>query len=166
MTEQDLSHIKRKSLRGVLILVQQTFIIQVIGILSSFVQLAYLTPVEFGIYGIANSIISILSYFTDVGLAGALIQKKEELTKADLATTFTIQQLLVAGIVAVGYLGSSVFTNFYNLMNKGNSYCMCYCLVSSYLLLKQFQQFYLRENWILDGWLFLKFLSKLCITAC
>lgn len=132
MTESDISSIKRKSLRGVLILFQQTFIIQVIGICSSFVQLAFLTPVEFGIYGIANSLISILSYFTDIGLAGALIQKKEELTKSDLATTFTIQQLLVISIVVIGYLGSSVFTGFYNLDEQGKQ--LFYVLLFSFFL--------------------------------
>ena len=39
--------------------------------------------------------VSILGYFSDIGLAAALIQKKEEVKKEELQTTFTIQQILV-----------------------------------------------------------------------
>ena len=120
MTERtDFRHLKHKSLWGIVALLQQTFVIQLVSAIAILVQLAYLSPVDFGILGIANSIISFLTYFTDVGLAGALIQKKDELTPDDLETTFTIQQILAVIVMVVGFFLTSTFASLYHLNQQG-----------------------------------------------
>src|SRR3990167_6397998 len=58
-------------------------------------------------------------YFSDIGLAAALIQKKEEITKADLSSTFTIQQVIIVTLVIAGLLFSSTIGKFYNLDASG-----------------------------------------------
>jgi O-antigen/teichoic acid export membrane protein len=54
-----------------------------------------------------------------MGLAAALIQKKETITEDELKTTFTIQQILVIGMSLVALLLSGVVASFYHLENEG-----------------------------------------------
>ena len=49
---------------------------------------------EVGLFAIVAESIAILGYFSDIGLASALIQRKEKIEDKDLQTTFTIQQML------------------------------------------------------------------------
>ncbi len=77
-----------------------------------------LSPKIFGIYFIVLAIIAILNYFSDIGLAASLIQKKE-ITDDDIKTTFTIQQTLILTIVLIGFLASSFIQSFYDLPKEG-----------------------------------------------
>jgi O-antigen/teichoic acid export membrane protein len=52
-------------------------------------------------------------------LAAALIQKKESLTKEDLTTTFTLQQILVICAVIIALLLTPIVRNFYHLDPEG-----------------------------------------------
>lgn len=119
MEEIDIATIKKKSLTGILALTSRTFLLQLIGFGSTFLLTIFLTPAIFGIFYVVSAIISFLSYFSDIGLAAALIQKKEELTKEDLATTFTIQQLLVMPLSIVVFLLASKIARFYGLDASG-----------------------------------------------
>ena len=47
------------------------------------------------LFAIVAESVGILGYFSDIGLASALIQQKKTVTTKELRTTFTIQQLLV-----------------------------------------------------------------------
>jgi len=119
MSELEVSEIKTKSTRGIFVLIQRTFFIQIVGVVSTGFFAAFLSQEHWGIFGIVNSIIAFLTYFSDIGLAGALIQKKEKLTREDLSTTFTIQQILVGAIVITGLLGANLVGSFYNLNADG-----------------------------------------------
>jgi PST family polysaccharide transporter len=78
-----------------------------------------LTPEIFGIFAIVSFIIAFFSFFSDVGLGAALIQKKDRLTKKDLAATFTLQQILVLIVVAIIFFLSPLFVSKYNLGQQG-----------------------------------------------
>jgi len=119
MEEIDIATIKRKSLTGILALTSRTFLLQVIAFGSTFLLTIFLNPATFGIFYVVSAIISFLSYFSDIGLAAALIQKKEPLTKEDLATTFTIQQALVIPLSIVVYFFSKNIAQFYGLDASG-----------------------------------------------
>lgn len=77
-----------------------------------------LSPKIFGIYFTVLAIIAILNYFSDIGLAASLIQKKD-ITDDDIKTTFTIQQTLILTIVSIGFLASSFIQSFYDLPQEG-----------------------------------------------
>ena len=77
-----------------------------------------LSPKIFGIYFTVLAIIAILNYFSDIGLAASLIQKKD-ISDDDIKTTFTIQQTLILTIVSIGFLASSFIQNFYDLPQDG-----------------------------------------------
>lgn len=111
--------IKVRSIAGVVALTSRTFILQLIAFAATFLLTIFLTPAVFGLYYVVSAIIAFLGYFSDVGLAAALIQKKENLTREDLITTFTIQHLLVGTAVIVVLAGSSLIGSWYRLDESG-----------------------------------------------
>ena len=119
MEELDIAKVKRKSIKGVFALTSRTFFIQIVSLISNLLLTIYLAPSVFGIFFVVSAAIAFLSYFSDIGLAAALIQKKEEVTQKDLRTTFTIQQILVLTIVVTALLGSNFVGKFYNLNSDG-----------------------------------------------
>ncbi|MBI5045136.1 MAG: oligosaccharide flippase family protein [Candidatus Levybacteria bacterium] len=119
MQEIDITTITKRSIHGVFALVSRTFLIQVVMQLVSFFLTIYLLPAEYGVFYIVSAAIAFLGYFSDIGLAAALIQKKEPLTKDDLRTTFTIQQGLVIVVSIIALLFSDQIGRFYSLDGSG-----------------------------------------------
>jgi len=119
MTEIDLGEIKKRSVVGVLTLTSRTFILQIISFIGIFLLTIFLAPQIFGIFFVVSAVVAFLNYFSDIGLAAALIQKKGKITDSDLKTTFTIQQILVGIVVLIAFLFSSKIAQFYNLSVEG-----------------------------------------------
>lgn len=119
MDELDIAQIKKKSIHGIFALTSRTFLVQIVNFAANFLLTIFLAPSVFGIFFIVSAIINFLSYFSDVGLAAALIQKKEEITRNDLKTTFTIQQALVLSLVVIALIFSNAIGDFYNLDSNG-----------------------------------------------
>lgn len=119
MEEINIKDVARRSVRGVFALTSRTFIVQIIGVVTSFTLTIFLDPSAFGVFFVVSAAIAFLSYFSDIGLAAALIQKKEPITHEDLKVTFTIQQLLVVILVVIAVLASSFVSSFYNLNKEG-----------------------------------------------
>lgn len=115
----DIALIKKRSLTGVVALTSRTFILQLISFGATFLLTIFLSPQIFGVFYVVSAIINFLGYFSDIGLAAALIQKKEDLTQEDLATTFTIQQLLVGTAVVLSLVFSGQIAQFYYLDPAG-----------------------------------------------
>lgn len=115
----DIALIKKRSLTGVVALTSRTFILQLISFGATFLLTIFLSPQIFGVFYVVSAIINFLGYFADIGLAAALIQKKEELTHEDLATTFTIQQILVGTAVLLSLALSAQVAQFYRLDEAG-----------------------------------------------
>ncbi|OGG08335.1 hypothetical protein A2154_03615 [Candidatus Gottesmanbacteria bacterium RBG_16_43_7] len=107
--------VKKKSISGIVALTSRTFLIQIIAFTATAVLMAYLDPAIFGVFYIVSAVINFLRYFSDIGLAAALIQKKSQLTLEDYRTTFTIQQILVAFIIIVALLLTNFIKKFYSL---------------------------------------------------
>ncbi len=119
MDELDLATIKKRSITGVVALTSRTFFLQIVNFVAMFLLTIFLAPEAFGIFFVVTAVVNFLNYFSDIGLAAALIQKKEKLTDADLKTTFTIQQALVIFLVILAFLGSTQVAKFYNLSSAG-----------------------------------------------
>ncbi|GIK83907.1 MAG: lipopolysaccharide biosynthesis protein [Patescibacteria group bacterium] len=96
-----LRDIKKKTVSGAISYFIRTIFLQGIGLASVAVLSWYFTPEDFGIYGLVIPIVGLLTFFSDVGLAASLIQKKSDPTKADYVTAFTIQQALSWVIVGI-----------------------------------------------------------------
>jgi len=119
MEEIDIAAIKKRTIRGVLALTSRTLIIQVVGFISNLLLTIFLSPTIFGVYFVVTASIAFLSYFSDIGLAAALIQKRDKISHDDLKTTFTIQQILVLSLVILALVLSRNFGSFYHLNEKG-----------------------------------------------
>lgn len=119
MDDFDLVLVAKKSVKGVFALISRTFLIQLLSIAANFVLTIYLDPASFGVFFVVSSLIVFLNYFSDIGLAASLIQKKEEPTVQELRTTFTMQQLLVLLLVIPAFFFSSTITEFYTIGKEG-----------------------------------------------
>ena len=95
MASLDIQEIKQKTTKNVLFLSFRNIGIQAVSTLGFFILTILLGTGEVGLFAIVAESVGILGYFSDIGLAGALIQKKDEVEKKDLQTTFMIQQILV-----------------------------------------------------------------------
>lgn len=115
MQKEDLELVKSRAVKGMATLAGGGLILTLISGIGVLLLTSYLGPNEFGLYGLIGSIIVILGYFSDIGLAASLIQKKDEPTVDDLRTTFTIQQGLVAVLVLVTFFLSPLIKNYYSL---------------------------------------------------
>lgn len=94
-SNQDHVHdLKKKTVSGAFSYMARTIVLYSIGLAASAVLGAYLTVQEFGIYGVVTQIIGLLTFFSDIGLGSALIQKKDDPTKTEYRTVFTVQQAL------------------------------------------------------------------------
>jgi O-antigen/teichoic acid export membrane protein len=95
-----VEEIKKKAISGAFSYFLRTLFLQAIGFASIIILSKYFSPEDFGIYGIIVQIIGILIFFSDVGLAASLIQKKAEPEVNEYRTAFTVQFVLSVFIFA------------------------------------------------------------------
>ena len=109
-----MNQLKQKTITSSLSLFIQSGYSAVLGLAANLILTILLRPAVFGIYITVLAIIAILNYFSDIGLAASLIQKKE-IDKNDIKTTFTIQQFLIITLVIAGFFATRPIINFYDL---------------------------------------------------
>jgi len=115
----DIELIKRKAISGVVTFTLRTFFVQIFTLFATFFLTILLDPSIFGIFFVVSALINFFVYFSDIGLAAALIQKKETPSREDLVTTFSIQQAIILTLVILGLLFSSRIAAFYKLDYQG-----------------------------------------------
>lgn len=118
-SEISLEAVKRRAVRGVAVLTGRTFVLSVLSLAATGFLTVYLEPSEFGIFWIISSVVNFLAYFSDVGLAAALIQKKDKITRSDLNTTFLVQQILVILILLLLISFTPFLQSYYSLSFEG-----------------------------------------------
>ncbi len=117
--EIGLDVIKKRALKGVAVLTGRTLILNVISLVATGLLTVFLNPSDLGIFWIVSAIVNFFAYFSDVGLAAALIQKKEQVSDEDLYTTFTVQQVIVIGLLILLYLISPILQNRFFISDDG-----------------------------------------------
>lgn len=130
--EIGLDAVKERSVKGVVALTGRYFVLYAITLIAQGILGALLTTSQFGVFGVVSAIINFLVYFSDIGLAAALIQKKEKIEEEDLKTTFTIQQILVVTLISLVFIFSSKIQKFYGL--DQSSVYLLYALGISFFL--------------------------------
>lgn len=98
--EIEFEVIRQRSITGVTSFLLRMVFLQIVTFVASVFVSRFLSPFAFGVYGVVSNFVLLFVFFSDIGLAAALVQKKERLTREDLTTTFTIQQSLVCFLVA------------------------------------------------------------------
>ena len=106
--ELSLETVKERAVRGIVVLTGRTFLFSLISLVATGFLTVFLEPNEFGVFWIVSAVVNFLAYFSDIGLAAALIQKKEKISEVDLKTTFTVQQALVLAILLLVFLGTPI----------------------------------------------------------
>lgn len=132
MEDFNLELVAKKSVKSVFALISRTFLIQLLAVLASFVLTLYLSPSDFGVFFIVSSFVVFLNYFSDIGLAASLIQKKEEPTLIELRTVFTTQQALVLALIIPFLIFSPQIAEFFNVEAQGK-YLIYAFLISFFL---------------------------------
>lgn len=115
----ELEEIKHRTIRSIVALGGRTIFLQVISLVSFFLLGIFLSPAAVGIFISVSALQRIFTFFTDLGLGAALIQKKEEIDDEDLKTTFTIQEIVVVLIVSMGVLITPFISRFASLDPDG-----------------------------------------------
>lgn len=110
--------LKKRSVFSTLSLFLQSGYSAVLGLGANLVLTIVLSPEIFGIYITVLSIIALLNYFSDIGLAASLVQKKE-ISDEDVSTTFTVQQLMILMIITIGFFATNFIQEFYKLPIEG-----------------------------------------------
>jgi len=113
--EINLETVKERAVRGVVVLTGRTFVLSLISTVAIAFLGGLLDKSEFGVFWVVSAVVNFLTYFSDIGLAAALIQKKEKVTEEELKTTFTVQQVLVGGLLIILFLASPHIISFYKL---------------------------------------------------
>lgn len=130
--EIDLATIKTRSLTGIATLISRSFILQIISTLGFLALTAFLGIPEVGLFNATSDMVSILGYFSDIGLAASLIQKKAKLTLLDLRTTFTLQQILVTVSIIVLLIVTPAIRGFFSISPSGT--WLIYSLLAGFFL--------------------------------
>lgn len=119
----DVEEIKHRSVKGVAALISRTFVIQLISFAATFGLTVFLSPSIYGVFFLVSAVVNFLAYFSDIGLAAALVQKKDKVTDTDLATTFTVQQLIVVTLLFFLFVSTSFIRTTFHL-NSAAVYLM------------------------------------------
>jgi O-antigen/teichoic acid export membrane protein len=130
--EITLESVKERAVRGVVLLTGRTFILQVISLLAAGLLTVFLSPSDFGIFFIVSAVVNFLAYFSDVGLAAALIQSKNKITNDDLKTTFTVQQTIVVTLLIMLIIATPYLQEYYKFSDEGRF--LLYALGASLLM--------------------------------
>jgi O-antigen/teichoic acid export membrane protein len=128
----DLNTIKARSLKGVITLISRTFVLQIVSTVGFLLLSIFLGRPDIGLFIAVNDLVSILGYFSDVGLAASLIQKKDKVSLTDLRTTFTIQQALVITLLLIMLAVSGRIAGYYNI--SGHGLWLFYSLLLAFFL--------------------------------
>lgn len=94
--------------RGFTASLTRQLIVQASGFATTIVLARYLTPKDFGVFGLVSLIVQFLSFFATTGLATGVVRSKEEPPRVDLDSVFTCE-LIVSSVGTLVLLGVSPF---------------------------------------------------------
>jgi len=112
------SSYKQKSIKSAFSLFFQSGYSALLGLVANLAITILLSQAVYGMYLTVLSMITFLNYFSDIGLAASLIQRKD-LSDDDIKTTFTTQQILVVTLMIIGFFATGVVIPFYQLPLEG-----------------------------------------------
>lgn len=107
-------NLKKNSLISLFSLFFHSGYASILGLVANLILTIVLTPKIYGVYVLTLAIIPFLSFFSDIGLAASLVQKKE-VSDDDIKTTFTIQQLMITSVLGIAFLLTPLMRDFYHL---------------------------------------------------
>jgi O-antigen/teichoic acid export membrane protein len=128
----DVSALKKRTVGGAMSFFVRTLILNGIGLAANLILGGLLTVTDFGVYGVVVQIIGVLTFFSDIGLASALIQRRQEPQDKDYQTIFWAQ-LGLAGLIVLACFGL-VQTGFFAPQLGETGPAILYALAFSFVL--------------------------------
>jgi O-antigen/teichoic acid export membrane protein len=128
----DINLVGQRAVKSVMALTGRTFLLNLVNFLGTLTLTIFLSREEFGIFIVTSALVEILAYFSDIGLAGALIQKKHRLEKKEIEATFTIQESLVLAGIVLAWILAKPIQRFYGLDQLGLN--LIYALLIAFFL--------------------------------
>jgi O-antigen/teichoic acid export membrane protein len=128
----DPQQLKRKTVSGAISFFVRTLILNGIGLAANLILGGLLAVTDFGIYGVVIQIIGVLTFFSDIGLASALIQRPSEPSDRDYQTIFWTQMSLAVFIVAICF--ALVQSGFFAHQLGAEGPAILYALAFSFIL--------------------------------
>lgn len=125
----DQKTLKKNTIFSLFSLFFQSGYSAVLGLIANIILTIVLPPATFGVYILTLSIMSLFNYFSDIGLAASLVQKKE-INDDDVKTTFTIQQCLIIILIIIGFSLTNVIKEQYQLPD--NAVYLYWALLASF----------------------------------
>lgn len=119
MDNLDVKTVSKRSVNSILALASRTFLLQSLNFVTFLIISVVLSAGQLGIYTAVVAIQRVVSFLTDFGLGAALVQKKEELKREDLITTFTLQSVITLAIFLIFLIFLGQIKSFFNLDNSG-----------------------------------------------
>src|SRR3989344_2678851 len=115
----ELEEVLNRTVKSVIALTSRSVVLLLIQAVAYSLLIAFLGAQEIGIFIVVSAILRVFTFFTDLGLGAALIQKKENLDQDDLRSAFTIQTALVLIIIAVAFALTPLVRSYANLDPAG-----------------------------------------------
>lgn len=129
----EVKKLKTRSFLSSLSLISQTSYAAILGF-TAFLILTIKSGVYLlGIYNTVLAMIAFFNYFTNLGLAAAIVQKKEVKEK-DLSTAFFIQLVLAVIAIVIGFFLTNYLFKFYKDLPHNSVYLYWAVLFSFFLL--------------------------------
>lgn len=113
MSEVEVTEVHNRARRGIRLLMLRQVALQVLTMAGGVVLARTLTPAMFGLYAIANFMVTAFALFADFGLAPSLIQRKGEIGERDIQVAFLLQQVCTTSIVTALLIAAPWLVHFY-----------------------------------------------------
>ncbi|HUD44629.1 MAG TPA: oligosaccharide flippase family protein [Patescibacteria group bacterium] len=119
VTEVNALDVTKRSVYGIFALTSRTFLLQLVSFVAFVLIASKLSVQDIGIYTAVTAIQRVISFITDFGFGAALVQKRDDLVREDLTTTFTLQFFLTLFIFLIVFLLNPFFKSFFHLSQAG-----------------------------------------------
>lgn len=165
MEELSPQQVGKRSIRGVFAFVSRSAFIQGVNFIRDVTLAALLSPAIFGIYFIVEGFVGIMAYISDIGLGGALIQKKDAITDEELSTTFVVQEGMILTIVILVFIFSENIKNYYNFPSEAIFLFQAFIISFFISTLKTIPSILLERNLEYDKFAIPQVVETLCYTS-
>lgn len=117
---KDNAVLKSNVIQGFGTLIAREALLKVLSFIGQIFLARLLAPSDFGVYVIIVFVVNFLSYFSDIGLSLAIIQKHKEPTKEELSSVFFLKMGLSCLIVIFIWIFAPLLRNFYPAFSASN----------------------------------------------
>lgn len=108
-----VAEVKRRSIRGVTLLVIREACIKLVAILGQLWLVHLLAPQQFGVIAVFSFIMNVGNLFTDVGFVAGVIRAPQRPSQAVLSTLFYIKLGLTAIVVLLLLVSAPIFPHLF-----------------------------------------------------